>query len=273
MSEEQKTITNRDPKAGCVIMIVGALIFTGLLLYTITLPFKQSGLMSDFTQSESAQLLTKEDVKPPSSSFLARLKGVAGTEGASQTSLTLTVDEMNTAIHHYEEFEELQGAMEVKVITPEEILFNISFPLRGRPFSDEVPHLNGVMHAIPEMQDGEIALNVSKIESAIGEVPEGFLKHFQPYQVMAKYIGHEHIGRAMFACEKITLEEGKINLTFNTEKYTDPKAIETKKSDLKRKQKRSTMMTIFSFILVGGLFFFLIQRRNKNATKTYRDAE
>ena len=254
-------------------MIVAAVIFTGLIIYTITLPFKQSGLMTDFTQGEPSPLLTINEVDPPSARFLERLKNVSGAEAVSQTSLSLTKDEMNSAIHHYDEFEELQGAMEVKAITPEEILFNISFTLRGRPFSEEVPYLNGVMHAVPEIQNGEIVLNVSKIEPAAGEVPEGFLKHFQPYQIMAKYIGHEYIGRAMFACEKIKLEEGKVNLKFNTEKYADPKAIETKKSDLKRKQKRSTMMTIFSFILVGGLFFFLIQRRNKASANAYRDAE
>lgn len=267
-------MTNRDPKAGCIIMIIGAVIFGGLILYTLTLPFKQSGLMQEFTELEPMEISTAETLPAPPAPLVQKLAGIsAQVEKAPSSTFSLTVEEMNQAIRSYEEFNELQGTLEVVHISPEEMEFNISFPLRGKPFSDETPHLNGKLFAVPAVMNDEVVLNATRIESRSGEVPDGFLKHFQPYRVMAKYSEHEQLGRAMFSCKEVTLSDGAVSFTLDGEAYADPEAVKYQGPDMEKKKKQTTVTTVCSFLLVGAIFIFLIRRRNAQSAKAMKEME
>lgn len=274
MSEEQKTLTNRDPKAGCIIMIIGAVIFGGLIAYTLTTPFKQSGLMQEFTELEPMEIATSETLSSPPAALVQKLTQISTqVKEAPTTTFSLSVEELNQAIRSYVEFQELQGTLQVVEITPEEMEFQISFPLRGRPFSDETPHLNGKLFAVPAVMNDEVVLNATRIESRAGEVPEGFLMHFQPYRIMSKYSEHEQLGRAMFSCKEVTLSEGAVTLTLDGEAYADPEAVKYQGPDMEKKKKQTTVMTVCSFLLVGVLFIFLVRRRNAQSAKAIQEME
>lgn len=266
---------SRDPKAGCLIMLIIAAVVGGLLTIVISTPFTQAGAMSEFTETQPADIFTKEALPTTPAALEAKLSqfqsGITNTE-TETVSLQLTKEDLNSAIRSFQEFEELQGTMAVKEITPEEMLFDISFKLRARPFSDEIPYLNGVMHAVPELLNDEIVLNISHIDSEKGEVPEGFLQHLKPYRIMSKYSDHEVLGRFMFACHEVVLEQGKLSLKVMPSKFADPEALEfTGARDNSKRKKNQAMNFVITFLLVGGAFIFLVKRRNAKAAATWKN--
>ena len=246
----------------------------GLLFIVISTPFKQSGLMTGFTQKNPLNISTKAplpELPIPLREKLQSIPSFITQENSPPLEITFSATELNECIRHFSEFDDLKGKMAVKEITETEVLFDISFPLRARPFSEETPHLNGVMHTIPERKNDEIVLNVTHIDSLEGEVPEGFLNHFQPYRVMAAYSDHPQLGRAMFACSEIKLASDQLTVQLDPVAFKDPKALETSKP---KKKERSSGMMLFSFLLVGFLFIVMVKRRNnKSAQALKKQAE
>ena len=272
MTEQQKSLTDKDPKAGCLIMLIGIVIFGGLITYTVTLPFRQAGLMGAFTQQESLTLPTKEVLAQPPQRLAQKLKVFneqISSDSKEDVQLTLTKEDLNDAIRSYSEFKELQGTFAVNEILKDKMIIDISFPLKGKPFTEETPHLNGVMTATAEVMNDEIVLLAESIDSRVGEVPEGFLSHLQPYRVMAGYSEHPYIGKAMYACQKLSLVPGEIILSINPVKYIDPLAIAKEESNEKQQKKKMITTMICSFLMVSGFFYVVVKRRNANSAKRF----
>jgi len=280
MSEAQKKAPSlmRDPKAGCAIMLIAASIFGGLIALIFILPFMQADKMDAFTQTEAAPLSTAPALPTPPAALSDRLSQyqVQLEQATAPTTLRFTTAELNDAIRSYEEFTELQGTFEVAEITPEEVRFNISFALNRNPFAreDQARYLNGVMYAVPAQKNDEIILKVSKIESKVGEVPSEFVMNTSlvEYRVMAPYSEHPVIGRAMFACENITLESGALSITIDPAKYKDQAAVTPPEDNSDKKFQRRVIMPITSFIMIVVLFIIMVKRRNKKEGARWKAA-
>ncbi len=275
MSDSQKkSLSNRDPKAGCAIALIIASVIGVLVFMAISTPFRQAGKMVEFTDSEPMEIATKEVLPVPPADLVTRLQAhLTMLEGSSEShQITLSASDLNTAIRSYDEFQELQGTMEVKQITAEAILFNISFKLNKNPLAPDskknTRYLNGVMHAVPATKKDELILKVSQVDSTTGTVPEGFLQHLSEYRVMAPYSEHPVLGRIMFATESISLADDQLTLNVNGSKFADPASI--KAPEKKNKAKEQMPMLISSFILVLGAFFFISHRRNAKAADAMR---
>jgi len=256
-------------------MFIIAAIIGGLVTVTLVLPFLQTGKMKDFTQPEPIELSTKEVLPAPPAALVSKFQAQK-TQLESTTEpvvLTYSLAELNDMIRAYEECKELQGTFEVKSITPEVMLCDISFLLNTNPLSSDKDkrYLNGTIHAVPAIKNDELILKISKVESVIGEVPEGFRNHLQEYRIMQPYTNHESIGRVMFGCESIVLGEGEMSLTVNPQKFADPKSVEPVKDNSAKKQQRRFLMPLMSFIMIGGLFFFMLRRRNAKEAKKWQD--
>lgn len=252
------------------------LIIVGIVGFLITLvlvtPYRQAKLMKEFTETRPMDISTQEKISTPLASLTQKLSTTRESmqrEGEESGSLTLTVEELNHAIQHYDEFQELRGKMKVEEITEKEMVFSISFPLRGAPFSKDKPYLNGTMYAVPEVMNDEVVLMVDRVDSVKGDVPEGFLSHLKPYRIMSVYSEHEYLGRAMYGMEEVTLEPGSLILSLDPTKYNDQEAVTVKGEE--QREKRSKVMMIFSFLLVAGLFLFLVNRRNAKAVKAMQE--
>ena len=130
------------------------------------------------------------------------------------------------------------------------------------------------MYAVPAQKNDEIILKVSKIESKVGEVPSEFVMNTSlvEYRVMAPYSEHPVIGRAMFACENITLESGALSITIDPAKYKDQAAVTPPEDNSDKKFQRRVIMPITSFIMIVVLFIIMVKRRNKKEGARWKAA-
>ena len=156
-------LTNKDPKAGCAIMMIIALIIGGLITMALVTPFIQSKKILEFTQATPAELVTKESLPAPSVELKQKLDThkSALLSGTEPVELVYTVAELNEMIRAYEEGKELQGTLAIKTITAEEMECDISFQLNKNPLSKDshTPYLNGVIRAVPAIKNEELILN------------------------------------------------------------------------------------------------------------------
>ncbi len=268
----------KDPKAGCAIMLIIGFIVIALITAAITVPFLQSGKMSEFTQDAPQDIATREPlatIPPALQEKLAAQYQQLSAEGTlpAQLHLTYTVAELNTAIRAYEEFQELQGTFAVASITPDEMRCQIAFQLNANPFSSskERPYLNGVLIGKPEVKKDEIILAITTVEPVMGTIPEGFLNNFTEYRIMQPYTDHPVLGRIMYGCEEILLGDGALTVVVNTANYADPAGITPKEDNTSQRQQQRYLMPFLSFIVILGLFFFIRHRRNAQEAQRWQE--
>lgn len=255
---------NRKPQFGCVIMAIGLIIFGGLIVYVISLPFKQGGEMQKFTTFEPNSVqLTAEAQNAPSPALKAKLNESLTAIQSAEEPITLTYNaaELNEIIRSYVEFKELQGTFGIREITEEEMLIDISFKLRKMPFADETPYLEGTMHAQPVLEAGEYILKATKIDSPHGTVPEGFVQHLESYRIMIPYEQHEVIAPLMASTTELKLVNGAVQAVIDSKKFQTPNIVELTKPKKESRSKRLINMALVSFLVTGALFFYFKKRK------------
>lgn len=145
--------------------------------------------------------------------FKSRLQLFKDADGNGEDcSLELSAKDINLAIASFEEFSELRHTFSIEKITEEKLHIAISFPLRGKPMSDEMRYLNGTMIATPSLRGGEIALDVEEILVPDATVPDGFIGQMSPYRVSQRYVEDETLGPWLSRLTDVSINGDKLTL-------------------------------------------------------------
>ncbi len=222
---KEEQVSQKSPFAGCFILIAALAVMVFLVVFSIYSLFRQFGEIEKFTDSEPGQIETivegdfleeRDGLKDKLADFEEDLN-----QGGVSAEVKLTEEELNLAIAEFLQFEDLRGTLRVDSISPEEMRFEISFRMNGKPrlaregeegwMTSDPRYLNGTMVAVPGLLGGEVVLQVSDIEVVGADVPEGFLGQFSPYRITERYAGEGRIGEVMAQLTAVELGDGFVS--------------------------------------------------------------
>ena len=223
---ESTEVSQKSPFAGCAIFIAAIAVMLFLIIFSVTVLFRQFNEIVKFTQEEPAPLVIENlegkeaELNALAEKVEAFRQGVA--DGESST-LELSPDELNLAIAAYEPFKDLRGTFRVTEITPEDLRAKISFQLNGKPrlakegevgwTASDPRYLNGTMVAVPGLLQKEVILQIKHILVEGADVPTQFEEQMSPYRIAERYIGTEGIGTVMAELNAVELGDGVIRFT------------------------------------------------------------
>lgn len=186
--------------------------------------FKLDSEIAKFTTDEAIPTPVPDLVEEVTAynDFKSRLqifKDAEGTEG--DATLELSSLDINLAIASFAELKDLRTTFSVIKIVEDQMHIAISFPLRGKPMSEEMRYLNGTMIATPKLSGDEIILQIERIEVADATVPDGFLGQMSPYRLTQRYVEDEFLGPWMKRLTDLSVKDGKVLLTVVAEKAAE----------------------------------------------------
>ena len=129
-------VSQKSPFAGCAILIAAVAVMLFLVIFSITVLFRQFGEIAKFTSEEPAkvELATLEGKDAEVNQLAEKLEGFRQEMGSGETAvLELNADELNLAIAVYEDFKDLRGMLRVADISDGKMNLEISFQLNGKP--------------------------------------------------------------------------------------------------------------------------------------------
>ena len=238
--------------------ILSMLFLVGFVIWNL---FKLDSEISKFTSDEA--------IPTPVSSLLDNTKSLntleakfnnfetTAAKGTEEVALSLSAEEINLAIAAYEPFESLRKTFWVKEIKDGRLHIQISYPMRGKPMSDEFRYLNGTQVALPKLLDGEIILQIEQVLVTDATVPKGFLGQLSPHRITAPYKEHEVLGPWMAKLTTVTIVGDQIVLTLNPLVERAPQGDAT---DMPTAIRRSLLLfgsLLGLLVITLALFFFL----------------
>ena len=221
-----KDTSARSPFAGCAILIAALAVMVFLIGFSILTLFRQFNEIAKFTGEKPVAIeVTPLDNADASlknlSTRLAKFQQELA--GEAETSLVLSVDDLNLAIAAYDRFKELRGTFRVTDIDGATLRIAISFQLNGKPrlaregekgwITSDSRYLNATMVARPVLLKREVVLRLESIEVPSAMVPREFIDQMSPYRITERYLTDTLIGPAMAKLTRVEVVGGKIILT------------------------------------------------------------
>lgn len=261
---DSKQVGDKSPFAGCAIFITVLLVLVFLISFSVFVLFQQFNLIAKFTEEKPAKvevesLENREAELNPLAEKIERFR-ISVLDGKSAV-LELNANELNLAIASYDALKDLRGDLRITEITKEQIKFDISFELNGKPrlgrkgesgfVTSDPRYLNGVMIAEPALLDKEVVLRVKDIDPSRATVPPEFIEGFSPYRISSNYVGETEIGKVMAEITSVELGEGVIR--FVKEEGKIPKNTFTNEQVDKSGQRLFTVLGI-----AASVFLFLV---------------
>lgn len=213
---ERRTPSTKSPLAGCSIVMIGICAMVFLVGFVIWNLFKLDKEISKFTTAEAIPTELPDLIEEVTAynDFKSRLQLFKDADGNGEdTSLELSAKDINLAIASYDEFLELRNTFSILEITDEKLHIAISFPLRGKPMSDEMRYLNGTMIASPTLRGEEISLEVDRIIVPDAVVPDGFIGQMSPYRISQRYVEDEVLGPWLKRLTDVSVKDGQLVLS------------------------------------------------------------
>jgi hypothetical protein len=271
---EPAKATARSPFAGCAIFICVVLMIVFLLVFSVFSFFKQYNAIAKFTDDKPApvEITSIENREADLNALAVRLEAFRqDLLDDKETSISLTADDLNTALAAYEPLKDLRGTLRVLEITADHIRFATAFPLNGKPrlTHDNEPglvtvdhrYLNGFITAKPELFEGEVVLQVSNLEVPGKIVAPEFTARITPYRISERYTTHPTIGPAMKKLSGAELTDGHLILRRKAGEKI-PTVIDNKQVDA----GTNRLFTVFGiaasvFLIFVAIVIFLGLRR------------
>lgn len=221
--EEPNKVGDKSPFAGCAIFITVFLVVVFLIVFSVVVLFRQSNAISKFTDEKPkiVQIESLEDREQELNRIAEKIERfrISVMEGKSAV-LELSVAELNLAIASYDAFKEMRGMLRVREITQDQMTFDISFKLNGRPrlakkeeggiIGSDSRYLNGILITEPSLLNHEVVIKVRDIDVASAEVAKEFIEQMSPYRIAEKYAGDSDIGKVMATLTKVETADGVI---------------------------------------------------------------
>ena len=225
-SSPSNEVSARSPFAGCAILIAALLVMVFLVVFSTVTLFRQFNEIAKFTAEKPVKL----EVSPLEGreTDLNRLAEKLETfrqqlAGESETSLSLTADELNLAIAAYEPFKDLRGTFRVTGMEDGRLRAAISFPLNGKPrlaregegglVASDSRFLNGTLVAKPVLMKHEVVLQIENIEVPGATVPAEFIGQMSPYRITERYLADPVIGPAMARLTRAGIKDSRLVLS------------------------------------------------------------
>ncbi len=273
---EPAKATARSPFAGCAIFICVVLMIVFLLVFSGFSFFRQYNAIVKFTDEKPApiEISSIENRETQLNSLAVRLETFRQELADNKdTSISLSVDDLNTALAIYEPLKDLRGTLRVLEIDPDSIRFATAFPLNGKPrlthenesglITVDRRYLNGFITAKPELFEGEVVLQVSNIEVPGKVVAPEFAARMTPYRIAERYTGHPTLGPAMKKLTGAEISEGYLVLRRKAGEKI-PTSIDNKQVDSGANRLFKAFAIAASiFLIFVALVIFLGLRKKK----------
>jgi len=256
-----------SPFAGCSIIGIAGFIMLFLVGFTLYSLNKITDAMKSFTQEEQVSPPTLDLTQHVSTfnDLSRRLDGFEASVLANEhATLSLTPLDINLAIATHDPFKELRKTFFIKEITEETLSIQISYPINGKPLSkEEHRYLNGTLHGVPELQGGQLLLQMEKIDSLKGDVPEQFVAHLSDHQITAPYLEDPELGPIMKKLTSVSLTNGALVLTVDPRQ--EPPGRKPLTPAEETKTKIAAIASLVGIIaLVGTFLFFFLNRKERS---------
>jgi len=278
----------RSPFAGCLILIVMALVILVLISSAGYFLKKQTNAYKTFTEeiANSAPIADPKAHETEFNSLVNRLRHFdheVSNDRAAQ--LSLSAQDLNLAIAHFEILKSYRGQFYFEKITPADISGTIHLPFNSTAklpnfvrsslkIESRENNLNGTFTGTPLLTDGKLILNVSEITPSKGEVPEELLSGISRFLISGELEQKaeddpENIPELLKILRKLTsIEMRNDSLVFLYSPDSKPPSVKEESDAMATKAKHLVALGAVIFILTMILFFILMSRRQK----TKRDA-
>ena len=282
----------RSPFAGCLILIVMALVILVLISSAGYFLKKQTNAYKTFTE-EIANPAPIADPKAHETEFnslfnrLRHFDHEVSNDRAAQ--LSLSAQDLNLAIAHFEILKSYRGQFHFEKITPTDISGTIHLPFNSTAklpnfvrsslkIESRENNLNGTFTGTPLLTDGKLILNVSEITPSKGEVPEELLSGISRFLISGELEQKaeddpENIPELLKILRKLTSIEMRNDLlVFLYSADSKPPSVKEESDAMATKAKHLVALGAVIFILTMILFFILMSRRQKNKRDALRSA-
>ena len=216
----------RSPFAGCAILIAALGVMLFLIIFSVLTLFRQFNEIAKFTGEKPAEveITSLSNKQAEITQLTARIENFRQqlTE-ETESSLALSVEDLNLAIAHYEALKELRGTFRVLAIEGETLRVAISFPLNGKPrlsrdgetgwITSDSRFLNGTLVARPVLTKQEVVLALDTIEVPGAKVAPEFIEQMSPYRITERYLSDKVIGPAMARFTRVAVVDGQVVLS------------------------------------------------------------
>lgn len=217
MAEELKGAEEKEPGAGvagfagigCTIALV---MFVGLAIWTIYVGISQNREIAKFTEEERKTY----PIDKPSAELIAEIETKLkilelAAEKKEETSIELSVDDMNALIATQQLLEDLRGNTRVARISEQRVDVRMSPPLRKLPFGRR--YLNGMFRFVPEEIEDSWQFTLYEINADAGPVNPDFLEMFQELQLLRFNAELPKLKPVLKQLKSAKLADGKVVLT------------------------------------------------------------
>lgn len=244
-----------SPFAGCLIIAAAFAVMVFLVAFTFWSLNRMESEIKTFTEEEArpTPVLDPVNFETEFNDLSRRLDGFKTAVQADEPArIELTPTDINLAISAHETFKNLRSTFYVTEINPESIAVQISYPMRGYPFGDGAGHyLNGTLEGVPELESGQILLQLTTIHSEKGTVPEQFVAHLSDHQITAPYLEDESMGPVLKRLTSVSLGEKALVLEF------DPAAAPPGQQPITISEIEETKRKALTAFGVGGSIFLI----------------
>ena len=282
----------RSPFAGCLILIVMALVILVLISSAGYFLKKQTNAYKTFTEeiANPAPIADPKAHETEFNSLVNRLRHFdheVSNDRAAQ--LSLSAQDLNLAIAHFELLKSYRGQFYFEKITPTDISGTIHLPFNSTAklpgfvrsslkIESRENNLNGTFTGTPLLTDGKLILNVSKITPSKGELPEELLSGISRFLISGELEQKaeedpENIPELLKVLRKLTsVEMSNDSLVFLYSPDSRPPSVKEESDAMARKAKHLVALGAVIFILTMILFFILMSRRQKAKRDALRSA-
>ncbi len=273
----------RSPFAGCLILIVMAVVVLVLIASAGYSVKKQTDAYKTFTEEEPkpAPVADLTHHETELNSLMNRIRHFDHEiKNERPAGLSLSPQDINFAFAHFDVFKNFRGQLSFQTITDTDVSGIIHYPFRS---TSELPefvrgplnieardnNLNGTFTATPLLTDGKLILNMTEINSSIGEVPEEWFSGISRFLISGeleqKLKDDPKNPPALLAKLKkltsLTLKDGNLVLDYSPD--ATPPSVKEESNAMATKAKQLAALGAVIFILTMILLFIVLSRRQK----------
>lgn len=273
----------RSPFAGCLILIVMAVVVFVLITSAGYSLKKQTDAHKTFTETTAnpAPIAETEGQEAAINSLINRLRHFDSEISSKRAAgISLTTQDLNLAIAHFETFKDFRGQLYFEKITPEHLAGIIhyqgnstatlpSFVRSTLNIEVRENNLNGTFVGKPLLTDGKLILNMDSITPSIGEMPDEFFQSISRVLISGQLEleleeNPEKEPALLTKLKKLTsltLAEGQLTLGYAPD--AAPPSAQLEANAMATKAKQLVALGAVIFILTMILLFIVLSRRKK----------
>jgi len=271
--EEQSA---RSPFAGCLILIVMAVVILVLIASAAYALKKQTSAFVEFTEEEAkpTPVLKLEGREKAVNSLSNRLRHFAHEiDNKRAAEIALSAEDLNIAVAQFDSLKNYRGQLYIDSITSDLISGQIHYPLGSTKKLPEFVcsilsierrdnNINGTFTAKPLLTSGKLIFNFESLTPSKGEMPQEFFDGIARQLISGELEEKDALQLQLNKLTDASLKEGHFVLSYSPDATPPDALVESDKMADKAKQlvALGAVILILSMIL---LFIILSQRKKR----------